>query len=112
MKVEEFPPIPAVVNDESLHMHVKRVGKHILGPQNVHEAKKIMAADDFAMYLEKIPGVMLNIGIRNEKVGSIHPPHSPNFFLDEDILPIGAALQTALAEVYLNQHQDSNIIVK
>lgn len=105
MKEEEFSELPAVMNDESLHMHVKRVGNLILGPQNVHQAKKVMAGEDFAFYQELIPGVMFKIGIRNEEVGSIHSPHSPYFFLDEDVLPIGAALQTALAEIYLYEHQ-------
>lgn len=107
MKEEEHPLIPAVVNDESLHMHVKRVGNLILGPQNVHNARKVMAGEDFSFYQELIPGVMLSIGIRNEELGSVHSPHSPYFFLDEDVLPIGAAFQTALAEIYLNEHQHS-----
>lgn len=107
VKVEEFTELPAVMNDESLHTHVKRVGNLILGPQNVHHAKNVMAGEDFAFYQELIPGFMLNIGIRNEKVGSVHSPHSPYFFVDEDVLPIGAAFQTALAEIYLNEVQHS-----
>jgi IAA-amino acid hydrolase len=50
-----------------------------------------------------IPGVLYSIGIRNEKIGSIHTPHSPFFFLDEEVLSIGAALHTAVAEMYLNK---------
>lgn len=109
MKEEEFPPLPAVVNDERLHKHVKRVGNLMLGPQNVKDAKKVMAGEDFAFYQESIPGVMLNIGIRNEELGSVYSPHSPYFFLDEDVLPIGAALHTALAELYLNEHQHFSV---
>ncbi|KAK2637332.1 hypothetical protein Ddye_032124 [Dipteronia dyeriana] len=104
MKEEEFPPIPAVTNDESLHLHVKRVGGLMLGPENVRLAKKVMAGDDFAFYQEMIPGVEVSIGIRNEEKGSIHWPHSPHFFVDEDVLPIGAALEASLAEIYLNEH--------
>ncbi|KAL0321635.1 UNVERIFIED_CONTAM: IAA-amino acid hydrolase ILR1-like 5 [Sesamum calycinum] len=67
--------------------------------------------EDFAFYQEVIPGAMFGIGIRNEKVGSIHSPHSPYFFLDEDVLPIGAALHTALAEFYLRglDHSDFSV---
>ncbi|KAL3521727.1 hypothetical protein ACH5RR_019876 [Cinchona calisaya] len=102
MKQTEYPPYPACTNDESLHEHVERVGRLLLGPAHVKEAKKVMAGEDFAFYQEVIPGVMFSIGIRNEKVGSVHSPHSPYFFLDEDVLPIGAALHTAIAEIYLN----------
>ncbi|AES72661.1 putative peptidase M20 [Medicago truncatula] len=103
-KEEAFTPYPAVVNDKDLHLHVERVGRLMLGPDNVHEAKKAMVGEDFAFYQEVIPGVLFSIGIRNKKVGSIHSPHSPFFFLDEEALSIGAALHTAVAELYLNEH--------
>ncbi|KAF2299555.1 hypothetical protein GH714_032537 [Hevea brasiliensis] len=107
MENEGYPAYPAVVNDESLNLHVQRIGSLLLGPRNVKMGQKVMAGEDFAFYQEKIPGIMLSIGIRNEKLGSIHSPHSPHFFLDEDVLPIGAALHTALAETYLNEHHQS-----
>ncbi|CAN1848048.1 IAA-amino acid hydrolase ILR1-like 3 [Linum perenne] len=104
MKDEEYPQYPAVVNDERLNEHVQRVGKLLLGEENVKTGKKVMAGEDFAFYQQLIPGVMLSIGIRNDGVGSVHSPHSPYFFLDEDVLPIGAALHTALAQAYLHHH--------
>ncbi|XP_075648152.1 IAA-amino acid hydrolase ILR1-like 5 [Castanea sativa] len=107
MKEEDHPLLPAVVNDEKLHLHVQKVGKLLVGPQNVIVGEKMMAGEDFAYYQELIPGVMLGIGIGNKELGALHPPHSPYFFLDEDVLPIGAALHTALAEIYLSEHQHS-----
>ncbi|BAT78938.1 hypothetical protein LR48_Vigan04g115500 [Vigna angularis] len=104
-KEEDFTPYPAAVNDNNLHLHVVRVGQLLLGPDNVHEAEKVMAGEDFAYFQQVIPGTMFSIGIRNDKVGSIHSPHSPFFFLDEEVLPIGAALHTALAELYLKEHK-------
>lgn len=110
MDREDHPPYPACVNDEGLHQHVKRTGRLVLGPENVKVGDKVMAGEDFAFYQELIPGVMFSIGIRNEKVGSVHSPHSPHFFLDEDVLPIGAALHAALAETYINDHQESILL--
>ncbi|KAL4594626.1 hypothetical protein ACB092_12G033000 [Castanea dentata] len=107
MKEEDHPLLPAVVNDEKLHLHVQKVGKLLVGPQNVIVGEKMMAGEDFAYYQELIPGVMLGIGIGNKELGAVHSPHSPYFFLDEDVLPIGAALHTALAEIYLSEHQHS-----
>ncbi|KAF9600905.1 hypothetical protein IFM89_013812 [Coptis chinensis] len=104
---EEYPAYPATINDEILHEHVERVGKLLLGPKNVTAANKVMAGEDFGFYQEVIPGVMFGIGIRNEDLGSVHSPHSPHFFLDEDVLPLGAALHTALAEIYLNDQWES-----
>ncbi|GFP94326.1 iaa-amino acid hydrolase ilr1-like 5 [Phtheirospermum japonicum] len=107
MKEDKFPVYPACVNDEKLHEHVKTVGGLLLGPENVKLAKKVMAGEDFAFYQQVIPGVMFSIGIRNEKIGAVHPPHSPYFFLDENVLPIGAALHAAVAEFYLRDRSHS-----
>ncbi|XWS48670.1 hypothetical protein CRYUN_Cryun13aG0096000 [Craigia yunnanensis] len=104
---EDYPPYPAVMNDDSLHQHVHKVGGLLLGSENVKVGEKAMAGEDFAFYQELIPGFMLAIGIRNEEVGSIHSPHSPYFCIDENVLPIGAALHTALAEIYLKERNDS-----
>ncbi|PKA64109.1 IAA-amino acid hydrolase ILR1-like 5 [Apostasia shenzhenica] len=101
MKEDEYPSYPATVNDHKLHHHVQKVGELLLGPDNVKMGKKIMAGEDFAFYQQLVPGIMFGIGIRNEKSGPVHPAHSPYFFIDEDVLPIGAALHTALAETYL-----------
>ncbi|KAF9622292.1 hypothetical protein IFM89_031095 [Coptis chinensis] len=104
---EEYPAYPTTINDEILHEHVERVGKLLLGPKNVTTANKVMAGEDFGFYQEVIPGVMFGIGIRNEDLGSVHSPHSPHFFLDEDVLPLRVTLHTTLAEIYLNDQWES-----
>lgn len=101
MKEDEYPVYPSTVNDIKLHQYVQMVGGYMLGPDKVKMGKKIMAGEDFAFYQQLIPGIMFSIGIRNEKSGRVFPAHSPYFFVDEDVLPIGAALHTALAETYL-----------
>nr|NP_001291249.1 IAA-amino acid hydrolase ILR1-like 3 precursor [Populus euphratica]CAG32959.1 putative auxin-amidohydrolase precursor [Populus euphratica] len=103
----DVPLYPATVNDEKLNLHVERVSRLLFNPENFKMGQKVMTAEDFSFYQEVIPGVMLDIGIRNENVGAIHSLHSPYFFLDEDVLSIGAALHAALAEIYLNEHQQS-----
>ncbi|KAJ0974473.1 hypothetical protein J5N97_016438 [Dioscorea zingiberensis] len=107
MKEDEFPSYPAVVNDESLHKHVQDVGSLMLGADKVRTGKKIMAGEDFAFYQQLIPGIIFGIGIKNEKSDVTHPAHSPYFFVDEDVLPIGAALHAAIAESYLDLRNSS-----
>ncbi|GJN27003.1 hypothetical protein PR202_gb14979 [Eleusine coracana subsp. coracana] len=103
IKSDDYPMYPAVVNDVNLHRHVEDVGRHLLGPDKVKLGEKIMAGEDFAFYQQLVPGVMFGIGIRNEKAGSVHSVHNPRFFVDEDVIPIGAALHTAIAESYLTE---------
>ncbi|XP_009119945.2 IAA-amino acid hydrolase ILR1-like 3 [Brassica rapa] len=106
MHEEDHPMYPATVNDHKLHEHAERVLKLLVGPENVKPGEKIMAGEDFAFYQQKIPGYYLGIGIRNEQVGSVHSVHSPYFFLDENVLPIGSAVFAALAEMYIQDHQN------
>ncbi|KAM4068587.1 hypothetical protein ACB094_12G024000 [Castanea mollissima] len=107
----EFGGTMRSLTTEGLHLLRQRlkekVGKLLLGPQNVKASKKMMVSEDFAYYQELIPGVMFGIGIVNEDLGSVHSLHSPYFFLDEDVLSIGSAFHTSLAEIYLSEHQRS-----
>lgn len=62
-----------------------------------------MPGEDFAFFGRKVPSTMMFIGIRNESLGSVHNLHSPNFKLDEGVLPLGAALHASLAMSYLQE---------
>ncbi|XP_057870792.1 IAA-amino acid hydrolase ILR1-like 5 isoform X2 [Cryptomeria japonica] len=100
---KQYPTCPAVENDENLHNHIKKVGATLLSSNNVKITPQMMVGEDFSFYQQIIPGVMFTIGIRNENIGSIHSVHSPFFFLDEDVLPIGAALHAASVEMYFDK---------
>lgn len=90
-----------LVNDEAAFQHARQVAAEMLGEENVIQmTKPLMYAEDFSMYLGKIPGAFLMVG-----AGNSTPPHtdlhSPYFFANEGILPIGAALHSSLAVSYL-----------
>lgn len=94
---------PATVNDEALYSHAKKVGEHLLGGEsNVHHLPKLMAAEDFSFYSQKMPAAFFMIGIKNETMKSLIPLHSPYLVLDEQVLPVGAALHAAVAISYLD----------
>jgi IAA-amino acid hydrolase len=65
-----------------------------------------MPGEDFAFFGRKIPSTMMFIGIKNETLGSVHNLHSPNFKLDEGVLPLGAAVHASLAMSYLERQQE------
>ncbi|XP_044491759.1 IAA-amino acid hydrolase ILR1-like 4 isoform X2 [Mangifera indica] len=98
----EHPTIPPTVNDERIYEHVKRVSVELLGEEKVEVAPCFTGSEDFAFYLNEVPGSFLFLGTRNEKAGAIYPPHSPYFFVDEDVFPIGAAIHAAFAHSYLS----------
>jgi IAA-amino acid hydrolase len=72
----------------------------------VIETDPVMPGEDFSFFGRKMASTMMFIGIRNETVGSVHNLHSPNFKLDENVLPIGAAVHASLAMSYLEKQQE------
>ncbi|MQL91142.1 hypothetical protein Taro_023740 [Colocasia esculenta] len=95
---------PPTVNNELMTEHVRRVAMELLGPNSYKVVPPMMGAEDFSFYSEAIPAAFFYIGVRNETLGSIHTGHSPYFMIDEDVLPIGAAVHAAIAERYLKDH--------
>ncbi|KAG2305299.1 hypothetical protein Bca4012_064363 [Brassica carinata] len=93
---------PPTTNDDGMYTHLKKVTVDLLGDNHFAVAPQVMGAEDFAFYSEVIPAAFYFIGIRNEELGSVHIGHSPHFIIDEDSLPVGAAVHAAVAERYLN----------
>jgi len=79
---------PPVVNDPALSERFAAYAAGTLGLP-VYRLPPTMGAEDFAYFAERVPGVLVRLGIRNEEVGSIHYGHSPQFRLDEGALPTG-----------------------
>lgn len=57
-----------------------------------------MGGEDFAFYLEKLPGCFLRIGAR-ERGGEVIAAHSPRFYPAEESLLVGAAVLAECARV-------------
>jgi len=57
-----------------------------------------MGGEDFAFYMESIPGCFMRIGAREEG-GEVIPAHTPRFYAAEDSVLIGAAVLAETARV-------------
>ncbi len=57
-----------------------------------------MGGEDFAYYLEKVPGCFVRIGAR-EPGGESIPAHSPRFYAADDAIFVGAAVLAETARV-------------
>jgi amidohydrolase len=69
----------------------------LFGEEHVFQAERLMGAEDFAYYLEKVPGTFYRLGIRNENEGITADIHNDHFTIDESALKTGAAMQAYLA---------------
>lgn len=86
--IEGTPPL---VNDERSVACAKACAEAVVGAEHVVRTEPTTIAEDFAYFLEKVPGMLAFVGGRNEKKGICHPHHHERFELDEDALVYGAA---------------------
>ena len=88
---------PSMVNNADVAATIANAAEDLLGSAAVVEAHGTMGAEDFAYMSALKPGAMFSLGVRAPGA-PIRPVHTPDFDLDEDALPIGAAVlaETAL----------------
>jgi len=85
---------PVTVNDEGAADRALSVAADLFGGQSVLELPNpSMGAEDFAFFLEKVPGAFIWLGVGEDISGL----HTPQFAFDEEVLPRGSALLAALA---------------
>ncbi len=100
-----FGPSP-LINDEKLVSIAKSAGEEVFGRGAFCSVIKSMGAEDFSVFMEKVPGVYGYIGTRNEARGITCTNHNPGFIVDEDILVKGTELYVRFAEKYLDRYTD------
>ncbi|KAI5057589.1 hypothetical protein GOP47_0027604 [Adiantum capillus-veneris] len=54
---------PALINDHKMYEHIQKVGSLMLGKENILSTQPTMGGEDFAFYLEEIPGAAMNAAI-------------------------------------------------
>jgi hippurate hydrolase len=92
---------PPVVNQPEPVGWAREAVRTLLGDSAlVPLAGSNMGGEDFAFYLERMPGCFLRIGAR-EPGGPWKPAHSPGFYVAEESLFVGAAV---LAETARRAH--------
>jgi amidohydrolase len=83
---------PPIVNPPGPTAWAREAVEAVVGPGgNVPMAGTNMAGEDFAFYLDRLPGCFLRIGAR-EPGGAWLPAHSPGFYAAEGSVFVGAAV--------------------
>ncbi len=99
-EIEKGSIIP-VVNDAECSEIAKKAVDIIAGRDAIVTKEKMALGEDFSLYLDRVPGVMAFLGIRNEEKGACYPLHHESFDIDEEYLDLGAALHAQYALEYL-----------
>jgi amidohydrolase len=91
--VRGYPP---VVNDSGLAEEFTNYVREKT-QINVERPMPTMGGEDFAYFAQRVRGLQIRLGVRNESIGAIHSGHSPQFVIDEAALPVGVQTLVAFA---------------
>lgn len=100
-KLEYKNDYPVLYNDPEVTEHVRTV----LEQANIPEVEAVLEtepqppSEDFAYYLEKVPGSFIYVGASPEK-GEAYPHHHPKFTINEKSLLISAKAMAAIVLSY------------
>ena len=79
---------PAVNNDSEINSIIRDSAIKVLGQENVIELQKpSLGAEDFAEFLNEIPGAMFRLGVASST--GCAPLHSSKFNPDERAISVG-----------------------
>ncbi|MCP4753214.1 MAG: amidohydrolase [Proteobacteria bacterium] len=102
-KFERTRGYPALVNHTEMVDFAAEVCHEVLGPESVLRLDKpLMGGEDFAYYLNEIPGAMLWVGCKSQLKGQANLLHNAHFTIDEEALAIGTLIHVNLALRYLD----------
>jgi amidohydrolase len=85
--IEGYPP---TVNDPAMSDYVSRVAKQTLGADRYYPVPRpSMGGEDFAYYLQQIPGCFFLLGVEPLERDSHPPLHSDRFDFTDDSIAVG-----------------------
>lgn len=94
---------PPVVNDDAMAAFAGDCAKAVLGEENVitHVDHPNMGGEDFAYYLNEVPGAFMFLSSANPAKGTDLPHHCSTFNVDEDVFWKGSAIFVKIAGEFL-----------
>lgn len=100
-----FAASPALVNDKAGMDLARKVLAPIIGTENiVNQAVSSLGGEDFADYLEYLPGAFLHVGTKNPTdERTWYPHHHEKFDIDERALPIATQVHVSYALGFLQE---------
>ncbi|PXW34866.1 hippurate hydrolase [Klebsiella oxytoca] len=99
-EISWYPGYPVTTNDPAEAQKVRDVASALLGDSAVSwNGNPSMASEDFACMLEACPGAYFWIGTDGETASM--PLHNAGYDFNDELIPHGVALWTALVETLL-----------
>ena len=96
--------LPPVINDARLQQNVRSCVIDLFGPQApIAICVPSMGSEDFANYLQHVPGMLIRVGTRCGE-STAYPLHHACFDLDETALGLTVQLMTRVLTRHLQKH--------
>ena len=92
---------PVVVNDVDVARVVAEVASSVVGEENLVNMPPAAVGDDASYFLKEAPGCYFLMGCANPQRDITAPLHSPEFDIDEEVLPIATHILTEAALRFL-----------
>jgi amidohydrolase len=95
------------INDEKLTELMAPTLRRVAGASNVSIQQRVMVAEDFSYFQQRVPGLFYFVGITppDQDPATAAPNHSPRFYIDESGVILGARSLAALAIDFLQSNQ-------
>jgi amidohydrolase len=94
---------PATINNAKVAHQVQQTAQRLLPQADIETSDyTTMGSEDFAFFLEKVPGCFFFIGSANVEKGLGAAHHHPKFDIDESCLPNAAALMASTVMDFLS----------
>lgn len=90
--------VPPVVNDFGVTERLRQAVTQALGPDGVASTAQSLGGEDFAWYVETLPGTMARLGTRTPG-GATYDLHQGNLRVDERAIAVGALVLANAAVV-------------
>ena len=89
--------VPPTVNDRVSTAMIAAAADRVLGSGALAVAPQSLGGEDFAWYLESVPGSLVRLGTRRLGSGDEFDIHQPMFDVDESCIGIGVKVMAATA---------------
>ncbi len=89
--------VPPAVNDELSTAMVAAAADRVLGSDALAAAPQSLGGEDFAWFLESIPGSLFRLGTRRPGSLDDYDIHQPLFDVDERCIGVGIKVMAATA---------------
>lgn len=98
------PGYPVLINDAAMTEVGRQAALAILEPEQVQAMQPSMGGEDFAYYLEKVPGTFARLGARKPGAESAFGLHTSRLLIDEEAIAVGVAYYLSVVQEYLAQN--------